>query len=138
RRAQHNEIAAERYLHDEFAEQALEMVVGGRAFPIAVRDRVGHGAARNANFHRAQILEVAAHRRLCRDDSLGFEQLHELGLARHWLVLEDGQDAMLALRFSERDHQTSCNRSASTARAACMRLAAWGHTSERGPSITSA
>ncbi len=55
------------------------------------------------------------------------------------LVLEHAQDAVLALGLAERRHQRApVRRSTNSARAECMRLPACCHTTDCGPSMTSA
>ena len=61
---------------------------GAAALLGVLGDRVRHRAAGDAHLHRAELLEVAAHRRLGGDDAVGREQLDELRLARDRLLLE--------------------------------------------------
>ena len=86
-----------------------------------------------------EVFEIATHRRLGRDDALRLEQLHELGLARDRLVFQHAQDPVLPLGLSERRHQwLAPTRSTSSERAECIRLPACCHTTDCGPSMTSA
>ena len=73
---------------------------GAAALLGVLGDGVRHRPAGDAHLHRAEVLEVAAHRRLRGDDAVGREQLDELRLARHGLLLEQPRDAVLALRLA--------------------------------------
>src|SRR6185437_560495 len=95
----------ERYLHDEFTEQALQVIGRAAALAVDLRDRVRHRAAGDLHLDRAEVFQVTADGRLRRDDSFRLEELHELGLARHRLILQHTQDAVLTLGSSEGDHQ---------------------------------
>src|SRR3954447_14120240 len=116
------------------------MVVGGGALLGVLGDGVGHRAAGDAHLHRAELLEIAAHRGLGGDDAVRGEHLDQLRLARGRLLLQQARDAVLALGLAEGRHQGAPwpRTWVSTPRAACMRLAACCHTAERGPSITDA
>src|SRR5450759_3957753 len=82
--------------------------------------------------------EVAADGGLGRDDTVGGEELDDLGLAGDGLLFEEPGDAVLALGFAEGGHQRAPVSSASRARVACMRFSACCQTTDWGPSMTSA
>src|SRR3954468_6786237 len=146
RRPQQREVRGVRHLDHELPHHPAQVLVGRVRLVLGVlRHRVRHRPAGDAHLDRAQLLEVAAHGRLRREDPLGAEQLHDLGLARDHLLLEQAGEAVLALGLAERGHQDApCSESAdcsstswSSARAACSRFAACCHTRLAGPSSTS-
>src|SRR5947199_3202897 len=139
-RAQHDEAAAVRDVDHELAHHASEVVVGRARLLGVLGDRVRHRPAGDADLHRAEVLEVTADRRLGGDDPVRRQELDQLGLARHGLLLEQARDAVLALGLAERRHHAPppVASSARSARTASIRLAACCQTSEEGPSITSA
>src|SRR3954451_14181832 len=154
-RAQHDEVAALRDLHDELADDAPEMVVRDRPLLGVLGNRVGHGTTGDPDLHRAELLEVAADRGLGRDDAVGRQHLDQLRLARDRLLLEQPGDAVLPLRLPQRRHlrlgrlpirtggpvvpglHGASTRNARTARVASRRFPACCHTALRGPSTTS-
>ena len=150
RRAQHDEVGAVGHLDHELAHHPAQVVVGGRALLGVLGDGVGHGAARDAHLHRAELLEVAADRGLGGHHPVDREHLDQLGLAGDRLLLE--QRAMRCWRWGLPRVATSRTPSVPAAgltggrtssdarseRTLCMRLAACSQTSDAGPSITSA
>src|SRR5204862_1072805 len=85
-----------------------------------------------------ELLEIAAHRGLCGHHAVSPQELDELGLARHRLLLEQARDPMLALGLAERHSAASVPTSvANRERMECMRFSAWRHTTDCGPSMTS-
>ena len=137
--AHHDDVAAVRHLDHELPHDPSEMVVGATRPVLAhLGHRVRHRPSGDADLHCAEILEITTHRRLGREDALRREELHQLALARHRLLLEESADAMLTLRLAERGHPMLPSSRAISARAECIRLAPCSHTTDAGPSITSA
>src|SRR5712692_9057296 len=136
--AEDDEVLAVGDLDDEVAHDAAEMVVGGGGFFGVFGEGVGHGAAGDADLDGAELFEVAADGGLGGDDAVGGEELDDLGLAGDGLLFEEAADSVLALGFAEGGHHGAPVSSARRARVACMRLAACCHTTDWGPSMTSA
>src|SRR5713226_1997070 len=136
--AEDDEVLAVGDLDDEVAHDAAEVVVGCGGFFGVFGEGVGHGAAGDADLDRAELFEVAADGGLGGDDAVGGEELDDLGLAGDGLLFEEAANSVLALRFAEGGHHGAPVSSANRARVSCMRLAACCHTTDWGPSMTSA
>ena len=142
RGAQDDEVGRVRHLDHPLPQHPPEMVLGRDL----VHGQLGQGVdgltAGDPHLDGADLLEVARHRGLGGLDPFAGQELHQLRLVGHGVGLEQPGDAVLTLglaRSSPVHHPPPGPSSqASRPRTACMRLAAWRHTTLRGPSRTSA
>ena len=141
-RAQHHQVPRVRHLDHPLAEHPPQVVLGRDLVRGQLGERVGRLAPRQADLDRAEVIEVARHRRLGGLDALLGQQRHQLRLAGHRLGLEQLGDAVLALVLGQAALGVPAHRGPPTAQAriprmAVRRWAAWRQTSDRGPSRTS-
>ena len=100
RGAQDDEVAGVRDLDHPVAEHPAEVVLGRPLVVGQLGDGVDGLAAADPHLDGAEVLEVARDRRLRGGDALAGEQLDQLGLAGHRVLLEQLADAVLALRLA--------------------------------------
>ena len=102
RRAHDDEVAGARHLGDPLPHHAAQVVERGDTLGRELGHGVHRRPARHADLDRAEILEVARHGRLGCGDPLAGEQLHELRLVRHLVLLDQTGDRLLSLHLAHR------------------------------------
>ena len=123
RRAQHDQVARVRHLDHPLPQHPPQVVLWGDLVHRQFREGVRRIATGQPDFHRAQVFEIARHRRLCRLDALLGQQRHQLPLAGHRLRLEELGDPVLTLVLRQSTPLDRLGHDSSTAQAKIPRIA---------------